>query len=314
MNFNQHLKVAIDKTTKVISVLSKLRYHIPRKSLITLCKSFIRSYLDFAGVIYDQPNNKTFCDKIESIQYNAALAMTGAIRGTSRDKLYKELGLQYLSSRKWFKRLTLFHKILQNKSPTYLYNIIPKRQVFINLRNQNRIPQIFSRTDYFQNSFYPSCINEWNKLNPEIIIIKSLSNFRYTLLKSIKPILNSIFGACDPHDLKLLTRLIVGLIHLRDYKFKHGFNSILDPFCSCNMEIESVSHFFLRCNFLIDLRTDLMNDLFNIDQNIPQYNETLLTEILLFGKNDFSYQKNSLIMSLSIEYILKSARFDGPLF
>ena len=67
------------------------------------------------------------------------------------------------------------------------------------------------------------------------------------------------------------------------------------------MEIESVSHFFLRCDFLIDLRTDLMNDLFNIDQNIPQYNETLLTEILLFGKNGFSYRKNSLIISLSIE-------------
>ena len=60
-----------------------------------------------------------------------------------------------------------------------------------------------------------------------------------------------------------------------------------------------------------------MNDLFNIDPNLPQYNETLLLfeieiEILLFGKNDFSYQKNSLIITLSIEYILKSARFDGP--
>ena len=65
LNFNQHLKVAIDKTTKGISMLHKLRYHIPRKSLITLYKSFIRSHLDFADVIYDQPNNKTFSDKIE---------------------------------------------------------------------------------------------------------------------------------------------------------------------------------------------------------------------------------------------------------
>ena len=79
------------------------------------------------------------------------------------------------------------------------------------------------------------------------------------------------------------------------------------------MEIESVSHFFLRCDFFTDLRTDLMNDLFNIDQNLPQYNEKLLTEILLFGKNSFSYQKNSLIISLSIDYILKTARFDGRL-
>ena len=79
------------------------------------------------------------------------------------------------------------------------------------------------------------------------------------------------------------------------------------------MEIESVSHFFLRCDFYLNQRNDLMNDLSNIDQNILQYNENLLTEILLFGKNDFSHQKNSLILKLSIDYILKSARFDGPL-
>ena len=313
LNFNQHLKVAIEKTTKGISMLHKLRYHIPRKSLITLYKSFIRSHLDFADVIYDQPNNKTFSDKIESIQYNAALAITGAIRGTSKDKLYKELGLEYLSSRRWLKRLTLFHKIFQNKSPTYLYNIIPKPQVFISLRNQNNIPQMFCRTDFYQNSFFPSCIKEWNKLSPEIRAIKSLNSFRNILLKTIKPIPNSVFDACDPHGLKLLTRLRVGLSHLREHKFKHGFNDTIDPFCPCNMEIESVSHFFLRCDFFTDLRTDLMNDLFDVDQNIQYYNENLLTEILLFGKDVFSHQTNSQILDLSISYILKSERFDGPL-
>ena len=40
-----------------------------------------------------------FCSKIESVQYNAALALTGAIRGTSQTKLYIELGLESLRSR-----------------------------------------------------------------------------------------------------------------------------------------------------------------------------------------------------------------------
>ena len=154
LNFNQHLKAAMDKTTKGISILRKLRYYIPRSSLITLYKSFIRSHLDFADVIYDQPNNKTFCDKIESIQYNAALAITGAIRGTSKDKLYKELGFESLSSRRWFKRLTLFHKIINNNGPSYLLNIIPKLKIFINLRNQNRIPQMFCRAIFFKIAFF----------------------------------------------------------------------------------------------------------------------------------------------------------------
>ena len=108
LNFNLHLKTVIDKITKSINVLRKLRFHIPRHSLITIYKSFILSQLEYADVIYDQPSIATFSDRLESIQYNSALAITGAVRGTSKEKLYKELGLEYLSSRRWFKKLCLF--------------------------------------------------------------------------------------------------------------------------------------------------------------------------------------------------------------
>ena len=143
LNFKEHIKVLIDKASKGISVIRKLRYQVPRDSLVSLYKCFIRSILEYGDVIYDQPSNSSFSNKIESIQYNAALAITGAIRGTSKDKLYKELGFEYLSSRRWFKRLCLFHKIYHNKSPGYLYNILPKHHNLFNLRNQHLIPQFF---------------------------------------------------------------------------------------------------------------------------------------------------------------------------
>ena len=41
------------------------------------------------------------CEKIEFVQYKAALAVTGAIQGTSREKIYQELGLESLKSRRW---------------------------------------------------------------------------------------------------------------------------------------------------------------------------------------------------------------------
>ena len=59
----------------------------------------------YAHIIYYQPNNATLCDKIESVQYNAALAITGAIRGTSRYQLYQELGLENLSDHRLVKFL-----------------------------------------------------------------------------------------------------------------------------------------------------------------------------------------------------------------
>ena len=46
--------------------------------------------------------------KIESLQYNAALDVTGAIRGTSREKIYQELGLESLQQRRWYRKLGLF--------------------------------------------------------------------------------------------------------------------------------------------------------------------------------------------------------------
>ena len=100
LNFNYHINVKNSKANKGIGVIKRLSHILPRKSLITIYKSFIRLHLDYCDVIYDQPNNESFCSKIERIQCNAALAITGAIRGTSQTKLYNELGLESLKFRR----------------------------------------------------------------------------------------------------------------------------------------------------------------------------------------------------------------------
>ena len=67
---------------------------MPRDSLVTIYKSFIRPHLDYTDVIFDNPSNATFSNQIESAQYKAALAITGTIRSTSKEKLYQELGFE----------------------------------------------------------------------------------------------------------------------------------------------------------------------------------------------------------------------------
>ena len=310
LDFKEHVKVLINKVSKGINVIRKLRDQVPRRSLVSLYKSFIRSILEYADVIYDQPSNNSFSDKIESIQYNAALAITGAIRGTSKEKLYKELGFEYLSSRRWFKRLCLFHKIYHNKSPGYLYRLIPQHHNLFNLRNQHLIPQIFCRTNIYSDSFFPTVIKEFNNLDYQITHQLSFPSFRRVLSKTIRPVPNSLFDACDPHGIKLLTRLRVGLSHLKEQKFRHGFNDTIDPFCPCNMETESVSHFFIRCLNYTNLRFDLMNELRTIDSNLLQYNDECLIKTLLYGDQNLSHNTNSKIINLSMSFIIKSGRFD----
>ena len=72
-----------------------------RKSLVTICKDFLRPLNDYGDIIYDQPQNDSFSEKLESIQYKAPLAITGAIQSTLRGKIYLELGLESLKSRRW---------------------------------------------------------------------------------------------------------------------------------------------------------------------------------------------------------------------
>ena len=88
--------------------IKKLSNVLPRKSLITIYKSFVRPHLDYGDMIYDLPNNESFCQQIESVQYNASLAITGAITGTSRLKLYNKIGLKSLNCRQWFRTLCTF--------------------------------------------------------------------------------------------------------------------------------------------------------------------------------------------------------------
>ena len=102
LDSGHHITEKITKANKGIGVIKKLRGVLPPRALITIYKCFIRPNLDYGDFIYDQPNNDSFCSKIESVQYNAALAITGAIRGTSQTKLYNKLGLESLRSRRWY--------------------------------------------------------------------------------------------------------------------------------------------------------------------------------------------------------------------
>ena len=91
LNFQEHFEDMLNKINKTIGLLRKLQNTLPRSSLLAIYKSFIRPHLDYGDIIYDQAYNVSFQQKIESIQYNAAVAITGAIRGTSKEKLFEEL-------------------------------------------------------------------------------------------------------------------------------------------------------------------------------------------------------------------------------
>ena len=118
------------------SLVSIILMTIHFAKLMKVYKVFSRSLIDYGDIIYDQPHNSFFCEKLEPVQYKAALVITGVIQSTSHEKIIQELGLESLKSRRWFKRLCCMFKIMKNEASNYLISLIPKRKQTFNTRNK----------------------------------------------------------------------------------------------------------------------------------------------------------------------------------
>ena len=221
------------------SVPRLLAVIVPRKTLEQLYKSYVRPHLDYGDVIYHVPHNE--CElshtpfltrnmgKLEQIQYSAALAIPGAWKGTSREKLYDELGWESSNMRRWSRRLILFYKILNNITPDYTSYPIPQLKMFpYPFRKEDVVGQIRARTSKLKSSFYPHCLSEWNKLDPSITSSPSLSNFKIKLLQLIRPLPKPVYSIYDPIGLAILTQLRVGLSKLNSHKFRYNFRETIN--------------------------------------------------------------------------------------
>ena len=139
--FDDHLKmVSFKKKKKTWGPLRKLQNLLPESALSTIYKAFAWLHLDYGDILDDQLYNKSFHEKLESVHYNACLAITGAIRCTSMGKLYQELGLESLQLRHWYRKLEMFYKTCKNKSSQHLFQLSPEKTQVYATRNVDNIP------------------------------------------------------------------------------------------------------------------------------------------------------------------------------
>ena len=99
-------------------------------------------------------------ERIESVPYSAGLAITGTWKGTSRNKIYEELGWESLNDRRWSRRLILFFKFINNLAPEYTRHPIPQTRlptyalrnringIALPLRSENCLQSAYSKKEY----------------------------------------------------------------------------------------------------------------------------------------------------------------------
>ena len=205
---------------------------------MTIYKTFIRPILDYVDIIYGKPLTESFKDKLEMVQYNAALVITGAFKGTSRDRIYTELGLESLAEWRWSGKIFFFHKIVNGLLPVYLQSYISycgEGVYRTRSANQKNVIQFSTRTKIFESSFSSYCIKEWNDLSEGLQKIKSTVHFKTKILSFITPKENSIFKIYDINGIKLLNCLRLHFSHLNEHKFWRNFRATIDPMYSCGL-------------------------------------------------------------------------------
>lgn len=123
LTFCIHTKTIMAKVNKATDLIPRFQRVLPRASLVTIHKVFMRPHLDYGDIIFYQAFHNSVCKKMESVQYDAALPITGIIKETSKKKFYQEQGFESLRSTKWFSKLSLFYKLIKNENSSPINSI-----------------------------------------------------------------------------------------------------------------------------------------------------------------------------------------------
>ena len=312
MSWRKHIVQVFEKASKRLNMLKFVRFKVDRSILTSLYKSLIRPLMEYGDVIW---NNCYDCDSalLDGVQYEAARLVTGAIKGTSSARLYKELAWESLSNRRKLHLLCQFYKIVKNLAPYYLSEMLPKlssERTNYRLRSRENFTQFSCRTSRFQKSFFPSAITGWNSLDIDVRNSVSLPTFKAKLRSTLFPhSYNKLFDFSLSRRASIdHTRLRLGFSCLREYLFK--INRCASPFCECGLESESVKHFFLFCpryaaqrNVLFTSAATILGETWSSSGDARKIN------FLLYGVKSVNYDVNCVLFREVQRFIMSTNRF-----
>ena len=255
-------------------------------------------------------------EKLESLYYSAAQAITGAWKGTSKTKVLEELGWETLDKQRWSRCLILLYKIINkiinNITPAYTWAPIPNRQEpFYSCRARTVIGEICARTDKYKSSFYPNCLSEWENGDLEIRNAASLAIIKAKISRIICTTPKQVYGIHNHKRLETLTQLRVGLSELNYYKFRHNFNTTINSLCPINGGAEDMEHSLLHCHFYQLQRNSLLSSIQSVllSCGLSNLSNVDLVSILVYGDERLNFESNKIIIKATLDFIESSKRF-----
>ena len=295
-----HIESVIAKVRPLIACLCSFKYKFNRKTLEILYKSYILPHLDYSDVVWDNCP-AVLANELENIHLEALRIITGSVRGTSHDKLYRESGFVPLTMRRCRHKLILFYKIVNGQLPLYLNIYLPPLISEFNpyhLRRplERQVP-VF-RTELYRNSFFPSTTVLWNNLPDHVKTLPSISSFKRYLSMN-DPLVPIYFYSGNRKAQIVHCKLRLNMSDLNnDLSLRHISEN---KTCDCGHLKEDASHFLLYCPIFSTARATTIKILPPIATDIAT---------LLSGNPAFSLPFNCYIFHIVQEFITESYRFN----
>ena len=264
---------------------------------------------EYADVVWNGCSD-TESDLLDSVQYEAGKIVTGAMKGTSRQRLMCELGWEELKTRRAIHKLTLYFKIVNNLTPQYLRDFLPPRvseRTHFSLRHSRNFSIFPVRTVRSANSFFPSTTKLWNEAYSITESTDSIGTFKNALVsyfqlpKYFKPFDYSI----DRYTSIVHTHIRLDACALNYHLHRIGIKQ--SPACSCGFINESKSHYFLYCPNYAAQRQTILTSAACIAPNLwSRLSDRKKTELFIFGSSLLSDEQNCHIF-YQVKYFIKNS-------
>ena len=300
--WHEHINNLIQKSSKILGMMKKIKFSVKRKTLNQIYVSFLRPILEYASSVWDGCTNYEK-ETLEKIQHEAARIVTGLTRSVAISKLYDEVGWPSLENRRKYHKLILTYKVKNNLTPPYLSNLFPDTvgARTYNLRNDRNFIVPARRTETYAKSFIPSSTALWNDLPREIQTLESLAIFKQSInnLYFQMPNIPSFYYVGERYYSVIHCRLRNGCSNLNHDLFTNHLS--VHERCDCGHVREDAEHFFFVCNLYQNARLKL----FRATRKFHPLN----CQILLFGSNRHDESDNTSIFLSVQAYIKDTNRF-----
>ena len=167
---------------------------------------------------------------------------------------------------------------------------------------------LYSYLNFTSRENYPlRSANAYKVRSNDIRNAKSIIIFKKLVLS--KKYGNSLLFMYDPLGEKLLTRLRLNFSHLKEHKFRHGYDGTINPVCACGAEVGTAEHFLLRCHFYSIQRSKLFDNLVKANSGFKNLSDKgQVSFMLCSSKANTSESFNQNIIKIVIEGALSGLK------